>query len=77
MLSQMAGKNSADRPRAASRAQWWQLRQRWRMVGVFEIDNEHEFYSLTTMMKEGMRVCIQAMADTEGQVSRKVAGLSI
>lgn len=39
------------------------------MVGVFEIDDEHEFYPLTAMMKEGMQVCIQATADTESQNS--------
>ncbi|KAM4746015.1 phosphatidylinositol 4-phosphate 5-kinase-like protein 1 [Anableps anableps] len=65
----MAGEKSVGRPRAAGRARWWQLRQRWRMVGVFEINAEHEFYSLTSMMKEGMQACIQATADTEGQNS--------
>uniref|UniRef100_A0A3B3VJ15 Phosphatidylinositol-4-phosphate 5-kinase like 1 n=1 Tax=Poecilia latipinna TaxID=48699 RepID=A0A3B3VJ15_9TELE len=67
----MAGKSSAGRTRAARRARWWQLTQRWRMVGVFEINTEHEFYSLTSMMKEGMQACIQATSNTEGQVGRK------
>ncbi|XP_038151066.1 phosphatidylinositol 4-phosphate 5-kinase-like protein 1 isoform X1 [Cyprinodon tularosa] len=62
----MAGDDSAGRPRAARRARWWQLSQRWRMVGVFEIDSKHEFYSLTSMMKEGLQACIQ---NTEEQDS--------
>ncbi|XP_007557838.1 phosphatidylinositol 4-phosphate 5-kinase-like protein 1 [Poecilia formosa] len=63
----MAGKSSAGRTRAARRARWWQLTQRWRMVGVFEINTEHEFYSLTSLMKKGMQACIQATSNTEAQ----------
>ncbi|XP_017288181.1 phosphatidylinositol 4-phosphate 5-kinase-like protein 1 isoform X2 [Kryptolebias marmoratus] len=52
-------------------SQWWKLRQRWRMLGVFEIDPEHEFYHLTSNIKEGLRASIagQATADTADQIT--------
>nr|XP_040051174.1 phosphatidylinositol 4-phosphate 5-kinase-like protein 1 [Gasterosteus aculeatus aculeatus] len=59
--------HAAGSPAAASRRRWWHLRQRWRMVGVFEVNQEHEFYHLTCMMKEGMRAAIQATTETSGQ----------
>ncbi|XP_070690326.1 phosphatidylinositol 4-phosphate 5-kinase-like protein 1 [Pempheris klunzingeri] len=63
----MAEGKAAGNSRAARRRHWWHLRQRWRMLGVFEIDSEHEFYRLTTMMKEGMRASIQSTMDTPRQ----------
>ncbi|TNN23312.1 hypothetical protein EYF80_066569 [Liparis tanakae] len=56
----------ADR-KVARRRRWWRLRQRWRMVGVFEVNQDNEFYHLTSMIKEGMHASIQAAADTSGQ----------
>lgn len=64
----MAERKAAGNPRAARRGHWWHLRQRWRMLGVFEINPEHEFYHLTAMIKEGTRVSIQTTMDTPGQV---------
>ncbi|KAF7643159.1 hypothetical protein LDENG_00244300 [Lucifuga dentata] len=63
----MAQKKVAASSRAARRRRWWQLRQRWRMLGVFEINPEHEFYHLTSVMKEGIRASIQTSMDTPVQ----------
>ncbi|KAE8291568.1 Phosphatidylinositol 4-phosphate 5-kinase-like protein 1 [Larimichthys crocea] len=66
-VSQMAQRKAARASRAARRRHWWQLRQRWRMLGVFEINPEHEFYQLTAMIKEGMQTSIQTTMDTPVQ----------
>ncbi|KAL3062266.1 hypothetical protein OYC64_002132 [Pagothenia borchgrevinki] len=63
----MEDRKAAGPSRAARRGRWWRLRQRWRMVGVFEINPEHEFYQLTSMIKEGMHSSIQTTMDTSGQ----------
>ncbi|KAM7377983.1 hypothetical protein PAMA_013069 [Pampus argenteus] len=63
----MAQKKAAGTSRAARQRRWWRLRQRWRMLGVFEINPEHEFYHLTSMIKEGIRASIQTTMDTPGQ----------
>ncbi|KAK5931809.1 hypothetical protein CgunFtcFv8_003574 [Champsocephalus gunnari] len=63
----MEDSKAAGPSRAARRGRWWRLRQRWRMVGVFEINPEHEFYQLTSMMKEGMRSAVRTAVDTSGQ----------
>ncbi|XP_075934263.1 phosphatidylinositol 4-phosphate 5-kinase-like protein 1, partial [Anarhichas minor] len=65
--SQMAQRQAAGTSRAASRRRWWHLRQRWRMVGVFEVNQEHEFYHLTSTIKEGLHASIQTTMDTSGQ----------
>ncbi|GAA6234186.1 phosphatidylinositol 4-phosphate 5-kinase-like protein 1 [Lates japonicus] len=63
----MAQRKAAGTSRAARRRFWWHLRWRWRMLGVFEINPEHECYHLTSMIKEGMQNLIQATMDTPGQ----------
>ncbi|XP_061554368.1 phosphatidylinositol 4-phosphate 5-kinase-like protein 1 isoform X2 [Phycodurus eques] len=45
------------------RKRWGGLRRRWELLGLFEIDQHHEFYSLTCMMKEGLSTSIQATVD--------------
>ncbi|KAF3702463.1 Phosphatidylinositol 4-phosphate 5-kinase-like protein 1 [Channa argus] len=45
--------------RAGKRRQWGGLRQQWKLLGLFQIDQQHEFYSLTCMMKEGLATAIQ------------------
>ncbi|XP_054466065.1 phosphatidylinositol 4-phosphate 5-kinase-like protein 1 [Anoplopoma fimbria] len=65
--SKMAHGKAAGNSRAARRRRWWHLRQRWRMVGVFEVNQEHEFYHLTSMIKEGMHASIQTTIETSGQ----------
>ncbi|XP_068461058.1 phosphatidylinositol 4-phosphate 5-kinase-like protein 1 [Clinocottus analis] len=64
---QMAERKAAGTTRAARRRRWWHLRQRWRMVGVFEVNQEHEFYHLTSMIREGMHASIQATIDASVQ----------
>ncbi|XP_046903974.1 phosphatidylinositol 4-phosphate 5-kinase-like protein 1 isoform X1 [Hypomesus transpacificus] len=39
--------------------QWQGLRQRWGMLGLFEIKQDHEFYDLTSVMKEGLHAAVQ------------------
>ncbi|XP_035495909.1 phosphatidylinositol 4-phosphate 5-kinase-like protein 1 isoform X1 [Scophthalmus maximus] len=63
----MARKKAAGTPRAARRRVWWHLRQRWRMLGVFEINPDHELYHLTSMIKEGMHAAIRASMDTPAE----------
>ncbi|XP_062418298.1 phosphatidylinositol 4-phosphate 5-kinase-like protein 1 isoform X1 [Pungitius pungitius] len=63
----MAHARAAGPPRATSRRRWWHLRQRWGMVGLFEVNQEHEFYHLTCMIKEGMHAAIQTTMETSGQ----------
>lgn len=53
----------------ARQRRWWHLRQRWRMLGVFEINQNHEFYHLTSMIKEGMRASIETSMDAADQVN--------
>nr|XP_046241647.1 phosphatidylinositol 4-phosphate 5-kinase-like protein 1 isoform X2 [Scatophagus argus] len=65
--AQMAPRKSAGTSGDARGRRWWRLRQRWRMLGVFEINQGHEFYHLTSMIKEGMHASIQATMDTPGQ----------
>lgn len=65
----MARKKAAGTPRAARRRVWWHLRQRWRMLGVFEINPDHELYHLTSMIKEGMHAAIRASMDTPAEVT--------
>ncbi|XP_074527073.1 phosphatidylinositol 4-phosphate 5-kinase-like protein 1 [Halichoeres trimaculatus] len=63
----MPKKRAAGNPRETRRRRWWHLRQRWRMLGVFEINEQHEFYHLTAMIKAGMRASIQSNMDTPVQ----------
>lgn len=46
---------------------FWKLRQRWKLLGLFEIDKEHEFYSLTCDLKEGLRDAIQDVTQSDLQ----------
>ncbi|XP_036605758.1 phosphatidylinositol 4-phosphate 5-kinase-like protein 1 [Trichosurus vulpecula] len=41
----------------------WYVRERWKLLGLFEIDSGHEFYRLTCMMKAGLRDAIQDSID--------------
>ncbi|XP_042344301.1 phosphatidylinositol 4-phosphate 5-kinase-like protein 1 [Plectropomus leopardus] len=62
----MEPRKSAGTSRTARQRRWWHLRQRWRMIGLFEINQEHEFYYLTSMIKEGIHAAIQTNMDTTG-----------
>lgn len=58
------------RSRAARRKLWGSLRQKWRMLGLFEINQEHDFYSLTCLMKEGLHSAVQTSIDKPAPVSK-------
>ncbi|XP_028980763.1 phosphatidylinositol 4-phosphate 5-kinase-like protein 1 isoform X2 [Esox lucius] len=51
------------RTRTVKRKMWGGLRQKWKLLGLFEIDQQHEFYSLTCMMKEGLSAAVQNAID--------------
>ncbi|XP_020495681.1 phosphatidylinositol 4-phosphate 5-kinase-like protein 1 [Labrus bergylta] len=46
------------------RKRWGGLRQQWKLLGLFEIDPQHEFYSLTCMMKDGLAAATQSSVDS-------------
>ncbi|XP_018554685.1 phosphatidylinositol 4-phosphate 5-kinase-like protein 1 [Lates calcarifer] len=60
-LGMMSGQH--QRSRTVKRRRWGGLRQQWKLLGLFEIDQQHEFYSLTCMMKEGLAAAIQNTID--------------
>lgn len=51
------------------RRRWGGLRQQWKLLGLFEIDQQHEFYTLTCMMKEGLAAATQNTIDNASTVS--------
>lgn len=55
--------------RTVKRRRWGGLRQQWKLLGLFEIDQQHEFYSLTCMMKEGLAAASQVTIDNAPTVS--------
>uniref|UniRef100_UPI0037E83B5F phosphatidylinositol 4-phosphate 5-kinase-like protein 1 n=1 Tax=Semicossyphus pulcher TaxID=241346 RepID=UPI0037E83B5F len=65
----MAKRKSAGPSTETRRRRWWHLRRRWRMLGVFEINPEHEFFHLTAKMKEGIQASIQTTVDTPVQTT--------
>ncbi|KAL2092019.1 hypothetical protein ACEWY4_011817 [Coilia grayii] len=48
------------RSATVGRRLWARLTRRWRLLGLFEIDEDHEFYSLTVMMKEALSAALQS-----------------
>lgn len=54
---------SGQRSRTVKRRRWGGLRQQWKLLGLFQIDEQHEFYHLTCMMKEGLATAIQHTSD--------------
>lgn len=62
----------AQRSRTVKRRLWGGLRQQWKLLGLFEIDQQHDFYSLTCMMKEGLAAAIQNTIDNPTPVSSEV-----
>lgn len=51
------------------RRRWGGLRQQWKLLGLFEIDQQHEFYALTCMIKEGLAAVTQNTDDNAPTVS--------
>ncbi|XP_048874790.1 phosphatidylinositol 4-phosphate 5-kinase-like protein 1 isoform X1 [Brienomyrus brachyistius] len=60
---EMTGEGTRPHSRAAKRRLWGGLRQQWRLLGLFEIGPQHEFYDLTCMMKEGLQAAVQNTID--------------
>ncbi|NWX96873.1 PI5L1 protein, partial [Nothoprocta ornata] len=48
---------------------WRFWRTHWKLLGVFEIDPEHEFYPLTCRLRAGLRAATQAAIDFPPPVS--------
>lgn len=65
----MAGPSSSMRP--VKMKVWGGLQQRWKLLGVFEINQQHELYQLTCMMKEGLATAVQNTIDNPIPVSNK------
>ncbi|XP_076126895.1 phosphatidylinositol 4-phosphate 5-kinase-like protein 1 [Alosa pseudoharengus] len=42
---------------------WARLTRRWRLLGLFEIGEDHEFYNLTVMMKDGLSAALESAVD--------------
>ncbi|KAA0714442.1 Phosphatidylinositol 4-phosphate 5-kinase-like protein 1 [Triplophysa tibetana] len=54
----------SQRSRSSTRRrQWAGVMSRWTQLGVFEIDEEHEFYELNRMMKRGLSAAVQNAPD--------------
>ncbi|XP_056444215.1 phosphatidylinositol 4-phosphate 5-kinase-like protein 1 isoform X1 [Gadus chalcogrammus] len=71
MYGSLKGLSGGGPPRQPSatvktrrRKRWGGLRQKWKMLGLFPIDPEHEFHGLTCMMKDGLAAAIQSTVDT-------------
>ncbi|XP_059406651.1 phosphatidylinositol 4-phosphate 5-kinase-like protein 1 isoform X1 [Carassius carassius] len=60
---EMSGPGVSRHSRIVKRRRWKRLRQQWKLLGLFEIDQQHEFYSLTCMMKEGLCAAVQNTID--------------
>ncbi|XP_041667205.1 phosphatidylinositol 4-phosphate 5-kinase-like protein 1 isoform X2 [Cheilinus undulatus] len=54
---------AAHHRRTVKRRRWGGLRQQWKLLGLFEIDPQHEFYGLTCMMKDGLAKATQISID--------------
>ncbi|XP_067114624.1 phosphatidylinositol 4-phosphate 5-kinase-like protein 1 [Osmerus mordax] len=72
-MSRAVGPGSPQRSRTVKRRLWGGLRQQWKLLGLFEIDQQHDFYSLTCMMKEGLAAAVQNTIDnpTPDELSEK------
>ncbi|XP_032426720.1 phosphatidylinositol 4-phosphate 5-kinase-like protein 1 isoform X2 [Xiphophorus hellerii] len=53
-----------QRSGTAKRRRWGGLRQQWKLLGLFEIDQQHNFYGLTCRMKEGLAAAIHTSTHT-------------
>ncbi|XP_071980314.1 phosphatidylinositol 4-phosphate 5-kinase-like protein 1 isoform X2 [Engystomops pustulosus] len=58
-----------SRGSARRRRLFWKLRQRWKLLGLFEIDKDHDFYPLTCDLKEGLKDAVQDTIQTEATQS--------
>lgn len=54
---------SSRRSRTMRRKLMWNARQQWKLLGLFEIGKQHEFYEFTCMLKEGLAAAVQNSID--------------
>ncbi|XP_030225598.1 phosphatidylinositol 4-phosphate 5-kinase-like protein 1 isoform X2 [Gadus morhua] len=54
----MPAKKKASASGATRRRRWWQLRMLWSMLGVFEINQNHDFYDLACFIKTGLQTAL-------------------
>lgn len=52
------------RSRPVQSAFFWRVREQWKLLGLFEIDKDHEFYDLTCMLKKGLFDAVQHSIDS-------------
>uniref|UniRef100_A0A3B4YLR0 Phosphatidylinositol-4-phosphate 5-kinase like 1 n=1 Tax=Seriola lalandi dorsalis TaxID=1841481 RepID=A0A3B4YLR0_SERLL len=71
------GRMSGNHQRSVKRRRWGGLRQQWKLLGLFEIDQQHEFYGLTCMMKEGLAAAVQSTIDNAPTVSTNQLRLEV
>ncbi|KAG9477814.1 hypothetical protein GDO78_013017 [Eleutherodactylus coqui] len=70
-IRSQTGSRVSGESRGSSRRRrlFWKLRQRWKLLGLFEIDKDHEFYPLTCDLKEGLRDAVQDAIHSEATQS--------
>lgn len=68
-MEMSAATGNRQRSGTVKRRRWGGLRQQWKLLGLFEIDQQHEFYSLTCMMKKGLASATQRTIDNAPPVS--------
>lgn len=74
-MSVAAGQEMSGRRQPSNtkkRRRWGGLRQQWKLLGLFEIDQQHEFYALTCMIKEGLAAVTQHTDDNAQTVSTAI-----
>ncbi|XP_072488638.1 phosphatidylinositol 4-phosphate 5-kinase-like protein 1 [Notamacropus eugenii] len=66
-----SGRQSFSRGRSLFRRLLWLIRERWKLLGLFEIDSTHEHYKLMCMIKAGLRDAIQVSVDLPSKLPLK------
>uniref|UniRef100_UPI00398F7B33 phosphatidylinositol 4-phosphate 5-kinase-like protein 1 isoform X2 n=1 Tax=Pristiophorus japonicus TaxID=55135 RepID=UPI00398F7B33 len=65
MAEETASQDASMNQRSAAKRKFlWRARQKWKLLGLFEIDRDHEFYEFTCMLKEGLTAAVQVSIDT-------------
>ncbi|KAH0615553.1 hypothetical protein JD844_004984 [Phrynosoma platyrhinos] len=48
----------------------WRIHEEWKLLGFFEINEDHEFYEFTCMLKQGLKASVQEAIDNPAAVVR-------
>ncbi|KYO23205.1 phosphatidylinositol 4-phosphate 5-kinase-like protein 1 isoform X1 [Alligator mississippiensis] len=62
-MANASGSRMSRQSSVMKRKSFWRLRQQWKLLGLFEIDQEHEFHDLTCMLKAGLKAAVQDAID--------------